>query len=144
MNWKRGCSLGLAAVVIGMGVAGCGASLLQQRGIELTEATDPNILRIVRPGDGDTYEQGHVLPIEWVSSVDPTGVDVQLYEAGSYERSVTVDLESPTYDWRIPDDLPVSMEYQIVVTAYHPQQGSGELVLTAYSELFGVVATTAD
>jgi hypothetical protein len=144
MNWKRTCCIVLGVVVVGAGLAGCGASLLQQRGIEFTESTDPNILRIVHPDEGGTYKRGEVLPIEWVSTLGPTDVDVELYEAGSYERSVTVDLKSPTYDWRIPEDLPLSTEYQIVVSAYHPQQGSGELLLTAYSDVFAVVTVDAE
>lgn len=144
MNWKRACHVVLGAIAIAVGLAGCGASLLQQRGIEFTESTDPNILRVVHPDEGGTYKRGEVLPIEWVSTLGPTDVDVELYEAGSYERSVAVDLKSTTYDWRIPVDLPASTEYQIVVTEYHPQQGSGELLLTAYSDVFAVVVATAD
>ena len=144
MDWKRAFHVALGVVTIAVGLAGCEESLLRERGIEFTDSTDPNILRVVRPRDGGRYERGQVLSIEWVSTLGPTDVDVELCEPGGYQRSVVVDLESPTYDWRIPEDLPASTEYQIVVSAYHPQQGSGELVLTAYSELFAVVAATAD
>lgn len=144
MNWKRVYLSGLAVVIGSAVLTGCGVSLFQQRGIEFTESTDPDILRIVRPDEGGSYERGSVLTIEWVSTLSPSEVDVELYKAGTYERSLVADLQSPTYDWLIPADLPASTQYQVVVKAFHPQQGSGELLLTAFSDVIVVVAPTAE
>jgi hypothetical protein len=132
----------LPAAVMVMAIltlTGCRGGLLGDMGLDFAESTDPNLLKVVQP-EGGTYIAGETLEMAWESTVDPPDVDIHLYESGTLVTEIRRDLEDThRHRWTVPGDLPASHHYQVVVKGYHPQQGAGELLLTAFSEPFTIL-----
>ncbi|QTA78778.1 Cell adhesion related domain (CARDB)-containing protein, immunoglobulin-like fold-containing [Desulfonema limicola] len=82
--------------------------------------TYPQTLTLMTPGNNDIWGYGTTRNITWSSSFKGI-VDIDLYKAGSFYRTVdraveTTSVSDNTYAWIIPSDIPEGADYQISVT----------------------------
>jgi hypothetical protein len=126
-------------LVAALAFSGCRCVLPGDMGLPFAETTDSNLLKVVEP-DGGAYTAGDTVDIAWESTLGPPRLDIHLYESGKLVTVISRAVEDTThYAWNSPSDLPASDQYQIAVLGYHPQQGEGELLLTAFCEQFSIV-----
>ncbi len=73
-------------------------------------------LSVVNPYSGQSFAQGESLSIRWNSSSVTANVNIELIKGGSvYNIIAYVTPSTGTYNWLIPNSIPIGNDYQIRV-----------------------------
>ena len=71
---------------------------------------------ITSPVNGSIWQKGDVIKIKWIA---PTieKIRIQLYRKSTYNLTIAGNIENNgTYEWVIPDDIPLSNHYLFKVS----------------------------
>ncbi|MBF0432599.1 MAG: M6 family metalloprotease domain-containing protein [Fibrobacteria bacterium] len=72
-----------------------------------------SFVRLVKPYPGDTFEQGDVCIIQWITNLDEA-ICIELYNNGKFARLLDSSFSGEgTYVWNIPNNLPGGKNYSI-------------------------------
>ena len=70
------------------------------------------------PNGGESWDLGSTQQIEWIALGEVSNaINIDLYKGGTHQESIVDGTDNNgSYDWNIPDTLPVGSDYTVIIT----------------------------